>query len=104
MPRMDVIKQLEDLADWFENPRRSPWLLVKVGNTEYMAGFLLRTIALNLEAEGWINGTLCDMREAGTPGEPGQHGDTVPRVGGVGDFASVPKGTVPSGESSSGER
>lgn len=92
MIRLDVVKQLEDLAEWFDNPNVSPFVVVKVGaHPQYTPGYLLRRIAQTLEAEGWSHGTLCDMRGSPTQ-EPGQHGNALPGARGVGNGPDLPKG------------
>lgn len=91
MIRLDVVKQLEDLAEWFENPRVSPMIFIRLNGTQYAVDTILRQIAQNLEAEGWSHGTLCDMR--GSPAqEPGQHGHALPGARGVGNGPDLPKG------------
>lgn len=51
MVRMDVVVQLEDLAEWFDNPRLSKFCVAKIGGQSYTAGYLLRAIALSLEGQ-----------------------------------------------------
>lgn len=78
MVRLDVIMELEGLAEWFDNPNKSPFLAVKIGgHTQYTPGYLLRCISQALEAEGWNRGTLRDMRGEGPPRDAGSDVDPL---------------------------
>jgi hypothetical protein len=51
MVRMDVIVQLEDLAEWFEKPALSPLVMVELapGLPKVTPAFLLRCISQAME-------------------------------------------------------
>lgn len=49
--RFDVIVELEDLAEWFDNPKLSPLVVVELapGLPRVTPGFLLRCISQAME-------------------------------------------------------